>query len=179
MHTRSGCAVGQNGAAILASGMAHCRRMIGGAMAMHRNASEIARSIAQLRTEHAELDARLADLRARAETDDWRYLDEVWDDLVDDLESHFVYEEEVILPELRRTRADGPDLATKLCTQHEALRSDLGLIGVQIQLHAVRLSTIDGLLTRLREHAALESRVLYPWASEQTALAAHHAQSAR
>jgi hypothetical protein len=148
-------------------------------MAMHRNASEIARSVAHLRAEHVALDARFADLRARAETDDWRYLDEVWDDLVDDLEAHFLYEEEVILPELRSTRTDGPELATKLCAQHEALRSDLGLIGVQIQLHAVRLSTIDGLLTRLREHAALENRVLYPWASEQSALASREAQSAR
>lgn len=135
------------------------------------HSEDLARSIPQLRAEHEVIDQRLEDLRARAATNDWRYLDEVWDELADELEAHFLYEEEVVFPELRRVRDDGAALATRLCMEHEKMRSDLGLIGVQIQLHNVIAATVDTLVERLREHAALEGRLLYPWAQSARATA--------
>jgi hemerythrin superfamily protein len=125
---------------------------------------EAARAVQHLREDHVAFERRFDDLRAHARSDDWRYLDSVWDGFVDDLEEHFVYEEEVLFPELRRSAPDGSALALRLSTQHEQIRADIQLLGVQIQLHSIRASTIESLLNRLQRHAAVEDDCLYGWA---------------
>lgn len=128
-------------------------------------------AVRHLRADHVAFDERFADLRARAQTDDWRYLDAVWDGFVEDIGAHFDFEEKVLFPELRAQGADDAALVEQLVAEHAEIRSTLMQLGIQIQLHRVRATTIDALVDRLRKHAALENQRLYAWAERQAAAA--------
>ncbi|HWB82327.1 MAG TPA: hemerythrin domain-containing protein [Nannocystaceae bacterium] len=133
-------------------------------MAMLRSTPDLARAVQHLREDHEAFEHRFDDLCARARTDDWRYLDEVWDAFVDDIDDHFAFEEEVLFPVLAEKGPDDRVLVERLLAQHTEVRGTLQQLGVQIQLHEIRAETIDRLVTLLREHAALERERLYSWA---------------
>jgi iron-sulfur cluster repair protein YtfE (RIC family) len=132
---------------------------------MDRYTPDIPRAVQHLREDHDAFEQRFDDLCARARTDDWRYLDEVWDTFVDDIEVHFAFEEEVLFPVLAEKSPDDRAVVDRLLAEHAEVRSTLQQLGVQIQLHEIRAETIDRLVTQLRTHAALERERLYPWAA--------------
>lgn len=133
-------------------------------MAMLRSSPDMARAVQHLREDHDAFERRFDDLCARAQTDDWRYLDEVWDAFVDDIDDHFAFEEEVLFPVLAAQSPDDRALVERLLGQHAEVRGTLEQLGVQIQLHEIRAETIDRLVALLRAHAALERDRLYSWA---------------
>jgi hemerythrin-like domain-containing protein len=134
-------------------------------MAMLGSTPDLARAVRHLREDHDAFERRFDDLCARAQTDDWRYLDEVWDAFVDDIEDHFAFEEEVLFPVLGEQGPEERALVERLVAEHAEVRGTLQQLGVQIQLHQIRAETIERLVTLLREHAALERAHLYDWAA--------------
>jgi hemerythrin-like domain-containing protein len=136
-------------------------------MAMLRSTPDLAAAVGHLREDHDAFDQRLADLCERARTEDWRYLDEVWDALADDIDDHFAFEEDVLFPELAKCGPDDAALVRRLLAEHAEIRDTLQQLGVHIQLHEVMVSTIEHLVAQLRKHAAIEAERLYGWAERR------------
>lgn len=80
---------------------------------------------------------------------------------------HMRAEEEELLPDYA---AYDPADAALIRATHEELRLQLYRLGVESELHCIRLETIDTLLATLREHAAHEDTTLYPWAARNLGL---------
>jgi hypothetical protein len=66
--------------------------------------------------------------------------------------------EEVVI--LHGYAADDPEAAAAIRDEHTELRRLLLQVGVEVELHVVRLPTLQ----RLRAHAAREDVGMYPWA---------------
>jgi hemerythrin len=71
---------------------------------------------------------------------------------------HFEMEERQLFPELARI---APEEATALRAEHDAIRARMGELGVELELHHSRLSTMEELARMLRRHAARENALLY------------------
>jgi hypothetical protein len=50
-----------------------------------------------------------------------------------------------------------------LKAEHDALRTAVEKLGLEIELHEARLETVRALIERLRAHAKAEERTFYPW----------------
>jgi iron-sulfur cluster repair protein YtfE (RIC family) len=124
--------------------------------------SETHANAASLRAEHAHLDERFVELCDRARIGTWHEVDELWPDFVADLEGHLAYEESELFPAFEQT-PEGPDRTAELRHEHALIRALVEKVGVDVQLHVVRADTIDRLVAALRDHAAREERVFYPW----------------
>jgi hemerythrin-like domain-containing protein len=118
----------------------------------------------RLREDHVELDRRFDDLCERARVGDWHELDEVWKSFAADLEAHMAFEEEALFPAFGQGGIECRDLVKQLVGEHAAIRQLLEQIGIDIQLHTIRASTIELFTDLMREHAALENSRFYPWA---------------
>ena len=82
---------------------------------------------------------------------------------------HLDAEETVILPDYTLY---APGAARELADQHAAIRQLLFRVGVEVELHIVRLETLRSLIALLHEHAAREDVTLYPWAQVHLPLSA-------
>jgi hemerythrin len=117
-----------------------------------------------LRREHAMLDVLCNDLINRAESDDWRECDAVWDELGRALEAHMSLEEATLFVAFG---AEGPEeslLVDRLRREHRDIRQGVERLGVAVQLHTLRADDVRELVETLRRHAALEDSTLYAWA---------------
>ncbi|MCU0686962.1 MAG: hemerythrin domain-containing protein [Polyangiaceae bacterium] len=117
-----------------------------------------------LRHEHAMLGRLCDDLVNRAESDDWRTCDAVWNELGRALEAHLSLEEATFLPVYG---AEGPEqayLVDQLRGEHHDIRLAVERLGAAIQVHALRASDAREFVETLRRHAALEDATLYAWA---------------
>jgi iron-sulfur cluster repair protein YtfE (RIC family) len=119
---------------------------------------------AKLRHDHDDFDRRFDELCERARAGDWRALDEAWRAFAIDLETHLAFEEEVLFPAYAQATIERRELVKRLVAEHAAIRQMLEHIGVEIQLHTIRASTVELFTDLMREHAALENIRLYPWA---------------
>ena len=115
----------------------------------------------RLLVEHARLDASLERLLAAYRTGDREAAAEAFGDFEDRLTDHFDLEERAVFPTFAEHE---PREAAELLAEHAAIRARLEELGVGVDLHATRLGAIEGLAQLLREHAAREDRLLYPWA---------------
>lgn len=119
---------------------------------------------ARLASDHLAFERTFFSILARARSGDWHELDEVWDDLVDDLEEHFQFEETLLFPAFAERGADCRALVEQLRSEHAQVRRSLEELGVQIQLHEIPTAAVEALLKALRQHAELENLRIYPWA---------------
>jgi hemerythrin len=130
-------------------------------------------SARRLATDHTAFERTFFSILARARSGDWHELDEVWDELVDDLERHFRFEETHIFPAYAERGDDCRVLVEQLRDEHTQVRHSLDELGVRIQLHETPTVAIEELLKLLRKHAEIENQRIYPWAiaaGEATAL---------
>jgi hypothetical protein len=74
---------------------------------------------------------------------------------------HLEAEEKVILPDYA---AHAPEDAYAIYQEHAAIRILLFQIGVEVELHVVRLEALEQLIATLHAHAAREDASMYPWA---------------
>lgn len=74
---------------------------------------------------------------------------------------HLEAEEVMILPDYA---AHDPADAHAIRDEHGEIRKLLFQIGVEVELHIVRLETLQGLIDTLHVHAAREEASMYPWA---------------
>lgn len=134
-------------------------------MRQSKHSVDLAGAARHLHDDHRGFDERFADLCDRARSGDWHELDQVWSSFTADLEAHLAFEEAQLFPGFA---AQGPAcqvLVCRLCDQHVEFRELLTSIGLQIQLKEIRPATIEAFTALLREHAALESDTIYPWAA--------------
>lgn len=110
---------------------------------------------------HRQIEEACRALRARAYEDCPRVLMEQYRVLERAVLEHLVAEETVILPDY--TRHD-PEAAYAIRDEHAAIRQLLLRIGVEVELHVVRLETLQSLIDTLHAHAAREDVSMYPWA---------------
>ncbi len=116
---------------------------------------------ARLREEHRRLERVFERLLAAFRSEDWSEARQSWTEFEDALRAHMQLEEEHLLPVFR---AEQPDEASTLLREHDVLRAELVAFGVRVDLHAFTLPEAEALVARLREHAAHEERMFYPWA---------------
>ncbi len=81
---------------------------------------------------------------------------------------HLAAEEEQILPAYAE---HAPADAQALRDDHAAIRQALYRIGLEVELHLVRATTVNQLVEALRAHAAREDAKMYPWAQLHLPLA--------
>ena len=82
---------------------------------------------------------------------------------------HLDAEETIILPAFA---AHAPEEARSLGLEHAAIRKLLLQIGVEVELHLLRLETVKHLIETLHAHAAREDAWMYPWAQLHLPLSA-------
>lgn len=121
----------------------------------------------ELRTTHARLDALYEDLLAAYRRDDWTEVERTWDFLEPAVRAHLDREETHRLPAFASTDPDG---AETLLAEHAEIRRMLDVVGLGIELHSVPRSDAESFVIALREHAARERELLYPWIDERRAL---------
>ena len=56
------------------------------------------------------------------------------------------------------------EAACAIRDEHDAIRKLLLRIGVEVELHQVRVPTLQALIDKLHAHAAREDESMYPWA---------------
>lgn len=137
--------------------------------------SLLAMSIADRLTQHHQrLAALLSELSEAAAGADAPTLHRIWQEAEDGLRSHFDAEERLLLPLLRRARADE---CAEIVREHQELKEMLDEVGLQVELHIVRRDRIDALIQRLRTHARREDEGIYRWCEVE--LSADDAQKLR
>lgn len=81
---------------------------------------------------------------------------------------HLEAEETELLPAYA---AHAPEEAAAIRGEHAAIRTLLLQVGVEVELHLVRLETLRSLIDTLHAHAAREDAAMYPWAQLRLPLA--------
>lgn len=114
--------------------------------------------------DHVRITALLRQLKSASEVSDNAELPELFQMVDRAIRSHFDYEEKHLLPLLGRK---WPELRQQLGDEHREIRRWLDELGIGIELHIVRKEQIDGLITRLEEHADREDAALYRWVDER------------
>ncbi len=114
--------------------------------------------------EHAALEALCDDLTNRAESGDFRECDAVWDELTRRLEAHMDLEEKELFPRYAKLGPDQSETVAALTAEHVALRSLVFRLGLAVQEQLLRLGDVEGLVAKLRAHAAHENQIFYRWA---------------
>ena len=121
--------------------------------------------ISRLHGEHAILVAHIKNIHRRA-YGEWTDLDAVWSQFTEELEAHLTFEERELFDRFLREHPDKEDYIRALVADHEEIRVAVERLGVDIQLHVVRAEAVDALLSALKQHAALEAELFYPWLEE-------------
>ena len=82
---------------------------------------------------------------------------------------HMAAEDTIILPGFE---GHAPAEAHALGLEHAAIRKLLLQLGIEVELHLVRLETVKHLIDTLHAHAAREDAWMYPWAQVYLPLSA-------
>jgi hypothetical protein len=117
----------------------------------------------RLHEDHLAFEDRFDALCKCAEAGAWRELDEVWSAFVRDIEEHFRFEEERVFPGFGRRGPECRELVDSLSAEHAEVRHSLESLGLQIQLHEIRATTIERFVDLMRKHAEVENAHIYPW----------------
>ena len=96
-----------------------------------------------------------------ATANDGRALVIEWNALEAALLDHMDAEEEVILPAYAQ---HAPEDARQIRADHERLRALLAPIGIEVELHEIRIARLRALVGVLEAHALDEDIGMYPWA---------------
>jgi hypothetical protein len=114
-----------------------------------------------LEADHAYLESLLSAVIEAAKQADERALSGAWGTFEHHLLNHFDVEEMLLLP---LAAAERSQEAEWLRTEHNAIRADLGELGLAVDRNAVRPEAVQALADRLEVHARREREWLYPWA---------------
>jgi len=114
--------------------------------------------------EHASLDRALVNLALAAESSDSSELRRAWSELESDLASHLDVEERDLFPLAWPLHPEG---ITALRRDHERIRKLIAALGIEVDLHTLRKSSVDALVEMLRQHAEHEDKTVYRWAESE------------
>jgi hypothetical protein len=125
-------------------------------------ATNAGRAAILLDDHHVRLERICTDLLSDAYADDPRALCARWREFESEIRDHMSAEEDMILPAYETV---APAEAHAIREEHRRLRDVLQRLGVEVELHQVRLRTVRELLDQLRAHADREDAAMYPWAA--------------
>lgn len=125
---------------------------------------------------HHRLEATCRALLGCAYAEDTRALTLSWSEVEAELLDHMAAEEDVILPSYE---LHDPDDAHRIREDHARIRALLTPIGVEVELHEIRLARLRQLVAALETHAASEDARMYPWAAKHVALVSQRMLYAR
>ena len=117
---------------------------------------------AMLGEDHARLERALDAMLAGAERGDWQDLQRRWTSFGRELTRHMDAEEIRIISGFGR---EHPREARTLLDDHARIRAQLTELGLELELGNATVERAHGFMIDLREHAAREDAVLYPWAA--------------
>lgn len=117
---------------------------------------------AMLGEDHARLERAFDAVLAGAEHGDWDDLRRRWPSFGRELTRHMDAEEIRIISGFGR---EYPREARTLLDDHARMRAQLTQLGLELELGNVTMEDALGFMIDLREHAAREDAVLYPWAA--------------
>lgn len=117
----------------------------------------------QLEADHVRLEALFAETLRRLAQDDRDETRAAWNAFERGLEAHLDAEEKLILPAFAYAH---PAEAEAIRAEHGGLRAELLRLGVDVDLHAIRLDAASDFIRRLRDHAVREDALMYRWADE-------------
>jgi hemerythrin-like domain-containing protein len=126
---------------------------------------------AKLTSDHRELDALLARLQGAATLSDREMLQTTWCELESRLVRHLEAEEQFLLP---LVEASHPAEVERILREHTEIRDRIAVLGVAVELHAIRATDIQALVEQLARHAEHEERELYRAAGEKASSAVEH-----
>ena len=125
---------------------------------------------------HRRLEARSRALLACAQGDDPRELIASWRELETELLDHMAAEEEIILASYAK---HAPEDAQRIAADHARLREIASALGLEVELHAIRIARLEKLVDALHTHGLHEDTAMYPWAQANLGEVAQHALVAR
>jgi iron-sulfur cluster repair protein YtfE (RIC family) len=109
---------------------------------------------------HRRLDQMCREVLVAAYADEPRALIMRWCALELELVDHMAAEEQVILPGYA---AYAPADAQKIRDDHVRIRALVAPIGVEVELHEVRIARLGTLIEALEAHTLHEDTRMYPW----------------
>lgn len=113
--------------------------------------------------DHEKLEILITRLLDAVAADDRSLMCGLFEEFDAHLAAHFSAEERSLLPALFRS---APTAARTIAHEHRHLRARLMELGTQIELHILRLDTVQSFIDELRAHARHESKLLYQFADE-------------
>ena len=128
--------------------------------ASHRSAPAAEQALL-LPEHHLVIEQACLELLSDTYADDPRRLCQRWRTFEQEVEDHFVAEEQLILPGFG---AAAPGSAAQILADHARIRQHLAELAIEVDLHVIRARTVHALVDELRDHAAREQELLYPWA---------------
>ena len=111
-----------------------------------------------LEEDHRTLDRLLDRLLAAVRADDTEAGQQTWTRFEKALLAHLDVEEMFVFPAIAAAHAEE---VAGLRREHDALRRDLGTMGLAFELHTVRADAIERFCASLRAHAAREESLAY------------------
>ncbi len=114
--------------------------------------------------DHQRLDGLFTELLDRFRDGDREGLRRTWTAFETGLLGHVTAEERYVMPLFARVQ---PGEASALIQEHAEIRRLLDVLGVGIDLHAVKLDVAQDLVDKLRAHAKREDGLLYAWAERE------------
>jgi hemerythrin superfamily protein len=117
---------------------------------------------AMLGEDHARLERAFDAILTGAERGDWDDLRRRWPSFDRELTRHMDAEEIRIISGFGR---EHPREARALLDDHARIRAQLTELGLALELGNLSIERAQGFMIDLREHAAREDAVLYPWAA--------------
>jgi hemerythrin superfamily protein len=117
---------------------------------------------AMLGEDHARLERAFDAMLAAAERGDWEDLRRRWPSFGRELTRHMDAEEIRIISGFGR---EHPREARTLLDDHARIRAQLTELELELEMGDVTVARAHGFMIDLREHAAREDAVLYPWAA--------------
>lgn len=94
-----------------------------------------------------------------------------WSAFERELFDHMAAEEEVVIPSYAR---HSPINAQRILDDHVRIRAIASAMGVDVELHEIRIARLTRLVDALAMHADHEDSVMYPWAQRHLPEVARH-----
>ena len=121
---------------------------------------------ARLLSDHRELEELLAQLTCAVEGTNPTELCEQWTQFEQNLRDHLDTEERCLFPLVASAHRDDVE---RLRAEHQHIRSALSDLGVAVDLHTLRKTSVDELIIYLQQHALREDHSLYQWLDDGVA----------
>ena len=114
--------------------------------------------------DHYRLELAFQTLVTRAQGGDFQQLESEWFGFQGALLRHLDAEEKNLIPALAKDR---PGEAQTLLDEHANIRVKLLELGVDLDLHCLRVERVEAFVDALRAHAHREENTFYPWVDRQ------------